>query len=379
MHGTAREIDMLNIAHLTSAHPRHDARIFGKQCRTLADHGHRVTLVVADGCGDEDRHGIHIVDAGAARGRLQRMISATTRVYRCALALAPDVVQLHDPELLPAGLLLQRHGCKVIFDAHEDVPRQLLGKPYLPPWTRRALAATYARFEHQACRRLDGVITATPFIRERFERINRATVDINNFPMPEEFGADLAWADKPLQVCYAGGLSAIRGIAELVRACELLQTPVRLQLAGAFSEPALAAQLRARPGWRHIDALGQLARGDVAALLGASRAGLVTLHPTLNHLDALPVKMFEYMAAGIPVIASDFPRWRAIVEGDGDGGACGLCVDPCDPPAIAAAIDYLAGHPDIARRMGDNGRRAVRARYNWRSQSNKLIDFYDHL
>lgn len=369
---------MLSIAHLTSAHPRHDVRIFGKQCRTLADHGHRVALVVADGRGNECRHGVQIVDAGAAHGRLQRMVSATTGVYRCALALAPDVVQLHDPELLPAGLLLRRHGIKVIFDAHEDVPRQLLAKPYLPQWTRRALAATYARFERHVCRRFDGVITATPFIRERFARINRATVDINNFPMPEEFGADLAWADKPLQVCYAGGLSGIRGIAEMVRACELLQTPVRLQLAGAFSEPALAARMRAQPGWRRIDALGHLNRADIAALLGASRAGLVTLHPTLNHLDALPVKMFEYMAAGIPVIASDFPRWRQIVEG-ADGKPCGLCVDPCDPPAIAAAIDYLAGHPDIARRMGDNGRNAVRTRYNWRSESIKLIDFYDHL
>jgi glycosyltransferase involved in cell wall biosynthesis len=369
---------MLSIAHLTSAHPRHDVRIFGKQCRTLADHGHRVTLVVADGRGDECRHGVQIVDAGAAHGRLQRMAAATTNVYRCALALAPDVVQLHDPELLPAGLLLRRHGIKVIFDAHEDVPRQLLAKPYLPPWTRRALAAAYARFERHVCRRFDGVITATPFIRERFARINRTTVDINNFPMPEEFGADLAWADKPLQVCYAGGLSTIRGIGEMVRACELLQTPVRLQLAGAFSEPALAARMHAQPGWRRIDALGQLGRADIAALLGASRAGLVTLHPTLNHLDALPVKMFEYMAAGIPVIASDFPRWREIVEG-ADGKPCGLCVDPCDPPAIAAAIDYLAGHPDIARRMGDNGRTAVRARYNWRSESTKLIDFYDHL
>ncbi|MET0322160.1 MAG: glycosyltransferase family 4 protein [Duganella sp.] len=371
---------MLTIAHLTSAHPRHDSRIFGKQCRTLADHGHRVALIVADGRGDECRNGVHILDAGAARGRLQRMAAATTRVYLCALALAPDVVQLHDPELLPAGLLLLHHGCKVIFDAHEDVPRQLLGKPYLAPWARRTLADAYARFERLACRRFDGVITATPFIRDRFLTVNRATVDINNFPMPEEFGADLAWADKPLQVCYAGGLTAIRGIGELVRACELLQTPVRLQLAGSFSEPALAARMRARPGWRRIDALGTLGRADIAALLGASRAGLVTLHPTLNHVDALPVKMFEYMAAGIPVIASDFPRWRAIVEGaDGSGSACGLCVDPRDPAAIAAAIDYLAGHPDIARRMGENGRRAVRTRYNWRSESTKLIEFYEHL
>lgn len=366
---------MRHIVHLTSAHPRDDSRIFGKQCRSLAAHGHRVTLIVADGRGDEDRDQVRILDAGPAQGRARRMLGATRRVYDRALALAPDVVQLHDPELLPAGLLLRRHGCKVVFDAHEDVPRQLLGKPWLPAWTRPALAALYARFESRACRRLDGVITATPHIRARFCAINAHTVDINNFPMPEEFPAATAWADKALQVCYVGGLSAIRGTAELVRACELLQSPVRVCLAGSFAEPAFARQLRAQPGWRRIDTAGTLARADVARLLGASRAGLVTLHPTPNHIEALPVKMFEYMAAGIPVIASDFPRWRAIV----DGNACGLCVDPRDPPAIAAAIDYLANHPDIGRRMGENGRRAVLERYNWHTESTKLIDFYAHL
>jgi glycosyltransferase involved in cell wall biosynthesis len=366
---------MLSIAHLTSAHPRYDSRIFGKQCRTLAEHGHQVALVVADGHGNDYRHGVRILDAGATSGRLDRMLSGTHRVYRLALRLRADIVQLHDPELLPAALLLKLRGHKVIFDAHEDVPLQLLGKPYLGPSSRRLLAAAYARFEHHACRLLDGVIAATPTIRDKFSLINRSTIDINNFPLSDEFSADPGWEHKPLQVCYVGGLSAIRGIAELVRACELLRTPVRVRLAGSFGEPALAARMRALPGWGRIDAAGLLDRAGVGAMLAASRAGLVTLHPTPNHLDAQPVKMFEYMAAGIPVIASDFPLWRGIVEGNG----CGVCVDPHDPAAIAAAIDYLAGHPDVARRMGENGRAAVRTRYNWGSESIKLLRFYESL
>jgi glycosyltransferase involved in cell wall biosynthesis len=104
-------------------------------------------------------------------------------------------------------------------------------------------------------------------------------------------------------------------------------------------------------------------------------AGLVTLHPVINYLDALPVKMFEYMAAGIPVIASDFPLWREIVLGN----QCGLCVDPMDPTAIAKAIDFLVIHPAEARQMGENGRRAVLERYNWSVEQAKLLTYYKNL
>jgi glycosyltransferase involved in cell wall biosynthesis len=121
--------------------------------------------------------------------------------------------------------------------------------------------------------------------------------------------------------------------------------------------------------------LGVLDRRGVAEVLGRSVAGLVTLHPLVNYLDALPIKMFEYMSAGIPVIASDFVLWREIVQ---DGG-CGLCVDPLKPNEIANAIDYLVTHPDEARRLGQNGRRAVVERYNWTVEEGKLLAFYGRL
>ena len=109
--------------------------------------------------------------------------------------------------------------------------------------------------------------------------------------------------------------------------------------------------------------------------MSRSVAGLVTLHPVINYLDALPIKMFEYMAAGIPVIASDFPLWREIVVGN----QCGLCVDPMDPAAIARAIDHLAQHPDEACQMGENGRRAVLEKFNWAVEEKKLIQLYEDL
>jgi glycosyltransferase involved in cell wall biosynthesis len=363
------------IAHLSSVHPRNDTRIFIKQCRTLAAHGYDVTLVVADGKGTEHKDGVDIVDVGHQPGRLKRMLATTSRVFDQALALDADIYQLHDPELIPAGLRLKRAGKTVIFDSHEDTSRQLLSKPYLGPLARRLLSLGFSRFERYACAQFDAVIAATPSIRDMFLGINPNTVDVNNFPLIGELDGALPWADKHDSVCYVGGIGAIRGIREVVQAGASLKSAARLNLVGRFSEPAVEFEVRAHAGWARVDYLGFLDRTGVRDVLARSVAGVVTFLPFPNHVDSLPTKMFEYMSTGIPVIASDFPLWREIVEGN----HCGICVDPRHPKAIAAAIDHLVSHPDIAMAMGGNGRQAVLATYNWDVQAKRLIDLYGAL
>lgn len=364
--------EAVKVVHLTSVHARGDTRIFVKQCRTLAAHAYRVALVVADGRGDSVLDGVTISDVGKPDGRLHRMMRTTVQVFRRAVALDGDIYHLHDPELIPVGLRLKRLGKVVIFDAHEDVPKQLLSKPYLTAPARHLLALAFARFERRACAQLDGIVAATPTIRDKFLRIHPGTVDINNYPLPAEFDAGADWTDKAPEVCYVGGIGAARGIRELLQACDLLRSPIRLSLAGSFSEPKLETEMRAMAGWQRVTMHGHLDRGGVRRVMARAMAGMVTLHPISNYLEALPVKMFEYMAAGIPVIASNFPLWQSIVLGE----RCGLCVDPLDPQAIADAIDYLVSHPAEAREMGANGRRAILANYNWAAQASRLIDFY---
>lgn len=363
------------IAHLTSAHPRGDIRVFLKECRSLAAHGHEVVLVVADGSGDEVRDGVTIADVGRSLGRLDRMFRATWRVLRKAVVVDADVYHLHDPELLPVGLVLKYRGKKVVFDAHEDVPKQILGKHYLHPLVRRILSRGYAYFESYACARFDAVVTATPYIRDKFLRINSQSVDVNNFPIVDELENAVPWQEKFGEVCYVGSIAEIRGVKELVRAMESTCTPVRLNLVGGFAEARVEAEVQAYPGWSQVNATGFLGRQEVREVLGRSVAGMVTLHPVSNYLDALPIKMFEYMSAGIPVIASDFDLWRSIVE----ESQCGICVDPLDSAAIAFAIDFLVSRPDEAEKMGKNGRQAVLTRYNWAREEIKLVKFYDRL
>lgn len=365
----------MRIAHLTSAHPRYDTRIFIKQCRSLAAAGHRVNLIVADGKGDEMCSGVAIFDVGRPQNRLARMMCTTRRVLAKARALDADVYHLHDPELLPAALVLKIHGKCVIFDAHEDVPLQILGKEYLPPFTRQAVSSSFSALERLACSRLDAVITATPAIRDKFSRIGVEARVVANFPLLEEFvpvGKDETCA---AEICYVGSISRIRGIFEVIEAIGLCVTDVRLNLVGALEDKDFKAQLAELPGWKRVKTYGLLSRPEVGRVFARSIAGIVTFLPLPNHIAAQPNKMFEYMSAGLAVIASDFPTWREIVE----GAESGICVDPTEPRAIASAIDLIVANREVARRMGINGHRAVRERYSWRQQERELLGIYDGL
>lgn len=362
------------VIHLTSAHERYDVRIFLKICSSLASHGYDVSLVVADGKGDEVKNGVTIFDVGPKpRGRLSRMTKTVSRVYEKAVFLDGDIYHLHDPELMPLGIRLKNLGKKVVFDAHEDLPKQLLGKPYLSWPTKILLALIFASYERYACKKFDYVVSATPHIRAKFTKINSNCIDINNYPLLGELENDMPWGEKRNEVCYVGGISQIRGIQQVVKALEM--TSVKLNLVGTFSEKTTAKETKAFDGWEKVNELGFLDRQQVSNVMGYSKAGLVTFLPSPNHVDAQPNKMFEYMSVGLPIITSDFPLWAEIVTEAG----CGICVDPLKPEEIAEAIEYINSHPSEASNMGKNGKKAVEEKYNWGVEEAKLVKIYSRL
>ena len=358
------------VAHLSTAHGRCELRVHLKECNSLASAGYEVHYVVADGLGDERVDDVQLHDIGAGGGRFQRMLLRPWRMLAAARKLNAGVYHFHDPEILLIALFLLRGGAKVVYDSHEDVPRAILSRDWIPVWIRPAISAVFERFENFVSHRMSGVIGATPHITARFSRLNPVSETINNYPLQSEIEDAVPRVCDARTVCYLGGISRIRGIEEMV--CALEYVDAKLILAGAFEDSATEQATRALPGWSKVDYRGVVSRSAVRRIMAESSAGLISYHPEPNHVDARPNKMFEYMAAGMPVIASNFPRWREIIEGNDFG----LCVDPLNPKAIAAAINDLISNPRKARGMGENGRKAVIGRYSWTVEEKKLLRFY---
>ena len=360
------------IRHLTSVHDVSDPRIFHKQCRSLAALGHDVWLVA---CHDraEVIDGVRIVPIARARGRLERMGRTGSRLYRAAVRERADLYHFHDPELLWVGVLLKLRGFRVIYDVHEDVPKQIMSKPWIPRWARPIISKAVHLVEQLGARIVDGIVAATPTIARKFPAAK--TVVVQNFPEASFAGADGAaprLAERADAFVYAGGLMEVQGVREMAQAFALLPEGMIGTVAGWFHPAALEQEIAALPGWRRVRFLGEVSRSEIVRAMDGARAGIVLNHPTPNYIDAYSTKMFEYMARGLPVVCSNFPLWAAIVR-DAD---CGIAVDPLSPEAIADAIRSLNEDPELARRLGENGRRAVAERYNWEAELSKLEALY---
>ncbi len=363
----------IRVAHFTTVHARKDVRIFRKECISLAARGYEVHLFVGDGLGDETCDAVQIHDIGAVRGRLARIFLQPRRMRRALLKLRPHIAHFHDPELIVTGLRLQLAGIRTIYDSHEDVPRAILSKYYIPRLFRTSLSALVEVIENFIARRLSGVIAATPHIARRFGKLNQRSIDVNNYSLGEEFELGNRRNAGGRTICYVGGICAIRGSTEMIRALEYVDA--RLILAGPFDRPETAAALRHLPGWAKVDYRGTVSRKEVVDIMAESSIGLLIFHPEPNHVDAQPNKLFEYMAAGLAVVASDFPFWRGLLK----GVDAARFTDPLDPRAIATAIDSILREPGVARRMGERGRQAVMTRFSWSSEEAKLNNFYGQL
>jgi glycosyltransferase involved in cell wall biosynthesis len=358
----------LKILHISTVHPRLDSRIFYKECCSLVSAGFEVCLLVADGKGDEYREGVQIKDLGKMDGRLVRMLVAPIMALIWVLQKRPDLIHVHDPELLVVGLIPKILGTRVVYDAHEDLPEQIYRKHWIPRSLRKPISIVAKLALGLFLRGYDVVVTATDGIKDKVD--HKRSVAVKNYPMLSEFRLIRSKPKEKSQFCYAGGITIERGAIAMIEA--LPEDDSRLALAGNFIPAYLPDQLKGLPNWNRVDHLGFLSRGEVAGLYAESIAGVVVLQGNQGFEETLPIKLFEYMAAGLPVICSDFPAWREIVQ----QADCGIIVDDGDSVSIRNAYQWMISNPTKASHMGQRGLEAVREKYSWDGEAAKLRSIY---
>ena len=364
---------MIKVCHVTSVHPREDVRVFHKECVSLAKAGYDVTLVQHGDSYEKD--GVHLVGFGAIpANRIKRILFGAKVAYRKALAVNADVYHLHDPELLPYGLKLKKKGKIVIFDSHEHTAESIYEKEWLPQFVRSAVYLAYSAYQKRICKKLDAVISVTPNIVAYFKQFNPRTVQIANYPIyPEK----VVSAERQSLLVFAGGISNQWNHHTLLNA--LGKVPqCRYALCG-IADKGYLEQIQQMDTWSRVDYLGRIPHQQVAAILAQGMAGIALLQPSRNtdwHNGTIGnTKIFEEMMAGLPVICTDFVLWKEFVG----RYHCGICVKPDDADQIASAITYLMNHPEEAKQMGENGRRAVKEEFNWGVEEQKLFALYEDI
>ncbi len=359
----------MKIAQVSTVHRADDVRIYHKMAGALDAAGHDVVVIALEPGGPVSSN-IRILPS--ERYRALRMTRGVWRALRAIRRFGADAAQLHDPELLVLVPLLRLLGIKVVADLHEDLSAQIGDKYWIPRLLRRVVAAAMRVTYRLLLPLADAVVVAAPALAETYARYD--PVLIANYPRRNDVTADRSARTPARRAVYVGGLSERRGLREMVAAVSRIPNAT-LALAGRFEPPDLEREAASWAGWERVEFHGWLERPAVRALLSDSDVGLAVLYPTRQHLGSRPIKLFEYMAAGLPVVASAFPGWEEIIAGHG----CGVAVDPRNVDAIAAAVEGLFADPETAGAMGRRGQHAVTTEYSWETQERRLHELYETL
>lgn len=364
------------VCHLSSVHHALDTRIFYRFCKTLAAE-YDVTLIAVypEAC---VKDGIRIIPFRRFRNKLLRVCLTWLLMWWKAMRVNARVYQLHDPELIPCGLLLRLMGKKVILDIHENVAEDIFDKPWIP--NKRLLYAFFRLFENLAVRNFR-ILLAEKSYEKRYKSLGADYSVILNYcdgPFFQPFAEPVN--RKTDRIFYIGILLESRGLQQIAEALQKLKKQGRLVYFDVVGElyQSLLWKLEALPCWPEVkDQIvfhGRLPLEQGFEISRNAAIGMCIIQPMSNSVESYPTKMFEYMAIGLPQITSRFPLYQSVVETCG----CGICVDPASPEEIAWAIIRILDNPALAESMREQGLRHAPG-YFWESQVPVVMNIYRKL
>ncbi|TVP86783.1 MAG: glycosyltransferase [Alkalicoccus sp.] len=365
----------VKVLHMTTLHHPLDPRIYYKQCASLKNAGYDVTLLAPVPPGTEEGE-VPFEPLPKYSSRWKGLLFGTVRAYFRAGKMKADVYHIHDPELLPAGWLLKKKGNHVIYDIHEDYETGIVQRQYFNQPVRKFIAFIYKKVESVCIRKME-LILAEKYYQEKYPQ----GTCILNYPLLQEnlTGIDRSFEEAD-SLLYTGNVTKDRGALQHA-ALPGLADHFNVHLYGYCPEN-LAAEMKQAAGksaarlYLHGEGY-YVPKKDIDAAYGRSGwlAGVALFPKTEHYMKKELTKFFEYMAAGLPVICSNYPAWQTFM----DTYKCGICVDPDNAEEIKKAVETLRRNPDEAKAMGERGRKAVREHLHWGREEEKLTALYDRL
>ena len=293
-------------------------------------------------------------------------------LYRAASGTRALALHANDLDTLLAGVLLKRHlRGRLVYDAHELYPEMFASSSALYVGLWRLL-------EHRLIGAADGVVTVNGSIAGELRRRHRLPVAptvVMNCPPLQPLPSDPGYGRAgEILLLYLGRYNAERGLLEMLRAMPLVDRRAVLCLRGGGPlQAALEEEARLLGVKDRVRFLPPLPPDRLVGAMGGYAIGIVPYVPTsLNNYLCTPNKLFEYLMAGLAVVASDLPELRAVVA----GGGLGLLYAPGDPADLARAIDALLADPRRLATTCAAARRAAEGCYNWEAQVVGLRQLY---
>jgi len=369
------------VCHIISGFYRNNERIFWKQCRSLVHAGYDVTLLTNDGGKEETVAGVKIVATGFTfSNRFQRILLSKELNYKKVLEINPDIIQIHEPAFIPLGLKFIKHGKKLIYDSHEDFPRQILEKDWIPGLLRRPLSKLAEIYFIRTLKKYDAVIAVTPHIAESLKKASNNVHCVTNYPIVDN-SMGIPSLDEYLRrdnlLCYAGTVYTCSLQDRIITAIKGLHN-LNYTIVGNIDDD-YKAYLLSNFDTQNVNFKDHVPREKLMDIYKNATIGMAIF----DYLPNVGYKMgtlgsnkfFEYMCFSLPVICTDFILWKKII----DKYKCGICVKSNNIDEIRSAVKYLIENKEEAYQMGQNARRAILEECNWDTQEKIYLDVINKL
>lgn len=367
---------MKRVLLISTVHPSTDSRIMYKIAPSLQSH-YEVFCALPGVCGglQERLHLIRLPKFGRLFPRI--LFTHPIALIKC-LRLRADIVHIFVPELIPLALLFQWAGAKVVYEVQENLFKKFAIKRYNNSLVFKTL---FRFFDKLARRKFHCIFTDDAYLNEYHDLAKPFAVIHNYVSLPLMDSLPHAGVRRQgPELFYLGVVSMERCLDTMINALAILK--------GSYPDCHLHVFGPMRVDKKELEAIAgyQQVKNNITfhgytdqkvALKYARQAvaGIALLKPVADYPESFPTKFFEYMALKLPVITSDFPLYKRIVEGSGSG----FCISPHDPEALHRALQCCISDNALRLQMGNNGRKATETYYNWASEEAKLLSFYNDI